>query len=81
MPASLHVWVYGPWTAAGLVGVLALRLLRSDDPALHPHGWELVGSAMICFSIGCVAKFSFELARANQRLAAERRMLERLTSR
>ncbi len=81
MPASLRFWVYGPWTAASLVGVLALRLLRSDDPALQPHGWGLVGSAMICFSIGCVAKLSFELARANQRLAEERRMLERLTSR
>ncbi|MCT0225282.1 hypothetical protein [Synechococcus sp. CS-1328] len=81
MPASLRFWVYGPWAAASFVGVVAVRLLRADDESLHPHGWGLVGSAMICFSIGCVAKLSWELARANQRLAEERRMLERLTSR
>jgi hypothetical protein len=36
---------------------------------------------MICFSIGCVAKVSFELAMAGRRLEQERRRLEQLTTR
>ncbi|MEB3327115.1 MAG: hypothetical protein VKI39_05340 [Synechococcus sp.] len=59
----------------------ALRLLLADDFNLHGHGWSLLGSGMICFSIGCVAKVSFELAMANRRLQQERQRLEQLASR
>lgn len=73
--------MYGPWAASALVNLTALRLLFADDFNLHGHGWSLLGSGMICFSIGCVAKVSFELAMANRRLQQERQRLEQLASR
>lgn len=73
--------MYGPWAASALVNFTALRLLLADDFNLHGHGWSLLGSGMICFSIGCVAKVSFELAMANRRLQQERQRLEQLASR
>ncbi len=81
MPRSLLLWVYGPWAASALVNLIALRLLLAEDFNLHGHGWSLIGSGMICFSIGCVAKVSFELAKANRKLELERRRLEQLASR
>ena len=63
---SVLTWVYGPWSAATVIFVLALRLLVADDFSLHGHGWGLIGSAAICFSIGCVCKVSWELARMRQ---------------
>lgn len=63
---SVLTWVYGPWTAATIVLLLALRLLVAEDFSLHGHGWSLIGSAAICFSIGCVCKVSWELARLRQ---------------
>jgi hypothetical protein len=81
MPRSILLWVYGPWAASALVQLTALRLLLADDAQLHGHGWSLLGSGMICFSIGCVAKVSFELAQAYRRLEQERRRLEQLASR
>ncbi len=61
------VWVYGPWAAATVVLLIALRLLIDDDFNNHGHGWSLLGSGAICFSIGCVCKVSWELARLKQR--------------
>ncbi|MCX5945179.1 MAG: hypothetical protein NTZ53_07705 [Cyanobacteria bacterium] len=55
-------WVYGPWAAAGLITLLALRLLLDVDGVNQGHGWGLLGSAAICFSIGCVCKTSWALA-------------------
>jgi hypothetical protein len=55
-------WVYGPWVAASLISVLALRLLLDGDGATRTAGWGLLGSAAICFSIGCVCKTSWALA-------------------
>jgi hypothetical protein len=55
-------WVYGPWVAASLIGLLALRLLLDVDGVNQGHGWGLLGSAAICFSIGCVCKTSWALA-------------------
>jgi hypothetical protein len=55
-------WVYGPWVAASLISVLALRLLLDGDGATRAAGWGLFGSAAICFSIGCVCKTSWALA-------------------
>jgi hypothetical protein len=81
MPRTILLWVYGPWAASILVNLTALRLLLADDFSLHGHGWSLFGSGMICFSIGCVAKVSFELARMRGKLEQDRRRLEQLTSR
>ncbi len=81
MPRTILLWVYGPWAASALVNLTALRLLLAEDVSLHGHGWSLLGSGMICFSIGCVAKVSFELAMANRRVEEERRRLERLSHR
>lgn len=78
-PRTILLWVYGPWAAATLVHLTALRLLLADDFSQHGHGWSLLGSGMICFSIGCVAKVSFELAMANKRVEEERRRLDRLS--
>ena len=55
-------WVYGPWVAASLISLLALRLLLDGDGATRAAGWGLFGSAAICFSIGCVCKTSWALA-------------------
>lgn len=55
-------WVYGPWLAASLISLLALRLLLDGDGANRGAGWGLFGSAAICFSIGCVCKTSWALA-------------------
>lgn len=66
MQRSVVGWVYGPWAAASLVLLLAIRLLIAEDFNLHGHGWGLLGSAAICFSIGCVCKVSWELARLRQ---------------
>lgn len=60
------VWVYGPWAAASLVLVIALRLLIDSDFNNRGHGWGMLGSGAICFSIGCVCKVSWELARLKQ---------------
>ena len=49
-------WVYGPWVVAGLLVILALRLLLAEDFNLHSHAWGLFGNASICFSIGCLAR-------------------------
>jgi len=55
-------WVYGPWVASSLISVLALRLLLDGNGATRGAGWGLLGSAAICFSIGCVCKTSWALA-------------------
>jgi hypothetical protein len=55
-------WVYGPWFMAAITFVMALRLLIDSDFSNHGHGWGLIGSAAICFSIGCVCKTSWGLA-------------------
>ena len=81
MPRTILLWVYGPWAASTLVNLTALRLLISDDFSQHAHGWSLFGNGMICFSIGCVAKVSFDLAQANRRLEQERRRLESFSTR
>ncbi len=58
-------WVYGPSVVASLLVILALRLLIEEDLALHSHAWGLFGNAAICFSIGCVSKLSWAMARFN----------------
>ncbi len=55
-------WAYGPWCAATLITLVAVRLLLSREVSLHAEGWGLLGSAAICFSIGCVCKVSWHLA-------------------
>ena len=45
-------WVYGPWFVAAITFVLALHLLIDADFRNHDHGWGLIGSAALCFSIG-----------------------------
>ncbi len=55
-------WVYGPWVAASGITLVALRLLCDGDGATRGSGWGLLGSAAICFSIGCVCKTSWALA-------------------
>lgn len=71
-------WVYGPWVAAALLVLLALRLLIDEDFDLHSHAWGLFGNAAICFSIGCVCKISWALARGNAMRQLESRMRQEL---
>jgi len=70
MARFLLLWVHGPWIAASLMVILALRLLMAEDFSLHGHGWGLLGSASICFSIGCVCIVSWVLAHLDRRTAA-----------
>ena len=78
MARFLLLWVHGPWIAAALMATLALRLLLAEDFNLHDHGWGLLGSASICFSIGCVCKVSWGLAQLNRRRQAAEQQLEHL---
>ena len=55
--------------AACLCGLLALRLLYTDQFDHHSHGWGLLGSGAICFSIGCVCKVSWGLFRLGRAAA------------
>ncbi len=71
-------WVYGPWVAAGLLVLLALRLLIDEDFNLHSHAWGLFGNAAICFSIGCVCKISWALARGSAMRQLESRLRQEL---
>jgi len=71
MPRFFLGWVYGPWAASAVVNLTALRLMLADDFNLHSHGWSLFGSGAICFSIGCVSKVSWELAKLNRKLGRE----------
>jgi hypothetical protein len=72
LPRFFLAWVYGPWAASAVVNLAALRLLVADDFNLHGHGWSLFGSGAICFSIGCVSKVSWELAKLNRKLGRDR---------
>lgn len=65
MPVRLHL--HGPWLAAGLVTALSLHLLRIEGFRATSGGWVLLGSAAICFSIGCVCHTSWHVARGNSR--------------
>jgi len=78
MPRFFLGWVYGPWAASAVVNLAALRLLIVDDFSLHAHGWSLVGSGAICFSIGCVSKVSWELAKLNRNPPRERQIIEHM---
>ena len=78
MPRFFLGWVYGPWAASAVVNLAALRLMLADDFSLHGHGWSLFGSGAICFSIGCVSKVSWELAKINRNLPRERHMVEHM---
>ena len=71
LPRFFLAWVYGPWAASAVVNLAALRLMIADDFSLHGHGWSLFGSGAICFSIGCVSKVSWELAKLNRKLGRE----------
>ena len=71
-------WVYGPWVAAVALVVLALRLLLDEDFDLHSQAWGLFGNAAICFSIGCVCKVSWSLARGNALRQLEVRLRQEL---
>lgn len=71
-------WVYGPWVAASALLVLAFRLLLDEDFNLHSHAWGLFGNASICFSIGCVCKVSWSLARGNAMRQLEARLRHEL---
>ncbi|MCX5939114.1 MAG: hypothetical protein NTW02_13165 [Cyanobium sp. LacPavin_0920_WC12_MAG_62_9] len=78
MPRFFLGWVYGPWAASAVVNLAALRLLIADDFSLHGHGWSLFGSGAICFSIGCVSKVSWELAKLNRNLPRDRQNVEHM---
>ena len=71
LPRFFLAWVYGPWAASAVVNLAALRLMIADDFSLHGHGWSLFGSGAICFSIGCVSKVSWELAKLNRKLGRQ----------
>ncbi len=59
-------WVYAPWVAAAACNLIALRLLFIDQFSEHSQGWGLIGNGAICFSIGCVCKVSWGLAKLNK---------------
>ncbi|MFN7900493.1 MAG: hypothetical protein ACK5N0_12665 [Synechococcaceae cyanobacterium] len=58
-------WVYGPWVVALLLLSTATRLLIDPDDGLHASAIGLIGNASICFSIGCVCKITWAMARYN----------------
>ncbi|MFM8278590.1 MAG: hypothetical protein ACKN89_16680 [Cyanobium sp.] len=58
-------WVYGPWLVALLLLIAAVQLLSNPNDGLHASAIGLIGNASICFSIGCVCKISWAIARHN----------------
>jgi len=56
-PGLLRLLVTLPWLAALLV-LLAVVKLVDDRSRVH---WGLLGSGMICFSIGCLARTTLGL--------------------
>ena len=73
-PRRVLVVITLPWIAAAAV-MLLLTKLRDGEVRWH---WGLFGNAAICFSIGCVCKVSWELAKINRNLARDRQMLEHI---
>ena len=72
-------WVYGPWVVASLLVILALLLLLMEEVfALRSNTWGLFGNASICFSIGCVCKLSWAMARFNAVRQLEQRLRREL---
>ena len=63
MVRALRLHLHGPWLAAALIALLALALLRAERFSPASSGWGLLGSAAICFSIGCVCRTSWRLSR------------------
>ncbi len=59
----LRLHLHGPWLVAAMLVLLALHLLRLDRFSPTSASWGLLGSAAICFSIGCVCRTSWHLAR------------------
>jgi hypothetical protein len=59
----LRIHLHGPWIVAGVLVLLALHLLRLERFAATSGAWGLLGSAAICFSIGCVCRTSWHIAR------------------
>ena len=57
-PRTLALLIVLPWIASG---VLLLSFTRLRDQRIRWH-WGLLGSAAICFSIGCLARTSVVLA-------------------
>ncbi|MBM5825980.1 MAG: hypothetical protein FJ054_11640 [Cyanobacteria bacterium M_surface_10_m2_119] len=59
----LRLHLHGPWLVAAMLVLLALILLWRDRFSPTSASWGLLGSAAICFSIGCVCRTSWQLAR------------------
>ena len=57
-PRNLALLIVLPWIASAVV---LLSFTRLKQPHLHWH-WGLIGSAAICFSIGCLARTSVVIA-------------------
>ena len=65
-------WVYAPWGAAATCALIAMRLLFIDQFSEHSHGLGLIGNGAICFSIGCVCKVSWGLAKLSKAAPPQR---------
>ncbi len=57
-PRNLALLIVLPWIASA---VLMLSFTRIRDQHMRWH-WGLLGSAAICFSIGCLARTSVVIA-------------------
>ena len=57
-PRNLALLIVLPWIASATV---LLSFTRLKQPGVHWH-WGLLGSAAICFSIGCLARTSVVIA-------------------
>jgi hypothetical protein len=62
--ARLRTHLHGPWIVAGIVVLMALHLSLLDRFAATSGAWGLLGSAAICFSIDCVCRTSWQIARS-----------------
>ena len=49
-----------------------MRLLFIDQFSEHSQGWGLIGNGAICFSIGCVCKVSWGLAKLSKAAPQQR---------
>ena len=58
-------WAPLPVVAAAIAFVIALNLLMEGERSDRSAALGLLGSGLICFSIGCVARTSFGISFAH----------------
>ena len=66
----LHFWSPLPFVASAIAFVIAAHLLLEGDRRDRASALNLIGSGLICFSIGCVCRTSWGISFAHDPVPA-----------